>query len=521
MITKDLPKEPGVYLFKDGSGTIIYIGKAKSLRARVSSYFKSGVSGKTRFLVKHIRDMDHIVVRNEVEALLLENKLIKKHKPKYNISLKDSKTYAYIKLTDEPFPRILSTRTVSKKGTYIGPFTDGSARNELVQLAIRLFKLRVCKTLPKRACLNYHIGLCSAPCIAMATKEQYALQVEKAIRFLKGDAKEVVSTLKKEMKIASDELKFELAQEKKRQLEAIEHMQYKQQVEHVRDYDQDVIVLKGRGSLGVFEVFSVKKGILCGRKEYQLEQEEDLFESFVKAYYAIEPVPREIIVNQAFWKGDEKKVLEAYLCRLRGGVVSLTLPQKGIKLDLVKLVEKNIPTELESLQALQSKLNLTELPSVIECFDISNFGKEGLVAGMTRFVDGKPNKEGYRKFEIKSFAGKSDDFASMREVVFRRYKRLVEEKKAFPNLIIVDGGMGQLSAALSSLKRLGLAIPVIGLAKENEEIYLPNTSTPLQFNQNSKMMLLIRNIRNHTHRFAITYNRKKRQMNLRDQIREV
>ncbi len=519
----NLPKDPGVYLFKDERGDIIYIGKAKNLKNRVKSYFQESNqkthSAKTIILVKNITDLQTIVVATEIEALLLENKLIKQHKPKYNISLKDSKTFAYIKITtNERYPKILSTRTVLKTGTHFGPFTDGSARRELIQLSQRLFKLRTCKNLPKRACLNYHINLCSGPCIKKVTENEYQEQVDQTINFLKGNSKEIEKTIQRDMKNAADNQDYELALEKRKQLEAIQYMEAKQAVDRIVTYDQDVLAMLEQQDKTAIIVFSIHKGVISGKKEYKFDSDPQLLEDFIKLYYSSNSIPSEIIINRKAWQNNsEQEILEGYLSKLKGTKVTFTIPQRGDKQALIEIAEKNAHYLLENkvLQEIQDNLNLVELPETIECFDISNLGDEHIVAAMVQFVDGKPNTSAYRKFEIESTKGKQDDFASMREVVYRRYHRLQKENKEMPNLIIIDGGKGQVSAAMKALKQLNLQIPLIGLAKQDEEIVLPETEDTLKFKKTSPMMLLIRKIRDATHNLVINYNRTKRKIKMR------
>ncbi|MAG60815.1 excinuclease ABC subunit C [archaeon] len=519
----NLPKDPGVYLFKDKNNNIIYIGKAKNLRNRVRSYFqesnKKTHSAKTIVLVKNITDLQTIVVNTEVEALLLENKLIKQHKPKYNITLKDAKSYAYIKLTtNEKFPRILSTRIIKKDGTYFGPFTDGSARRELIQLCLKIFKLRTCKNLPKRACLNYHINLCKGPCIKKITEREYQEQVKQAIQFLKGNSKVIEKQLQRDMKTAAENLNFELALEKRKQLEAIQYMEAKQAVDRIVRYNQDVVAMLEQKNKTAIIVFSIHKGVISGKKEYKFDNDPELLEDFIKLYYSKNSIPSEIIINRKAWNNkSDKKALEGYLTRLKGSKVEFIIPQRGDKVKLIEIAEKNAHYLLENkiLQELQDKLNLPELPQTIECFDISNLGDEHIVAGMTQFKDGKANKTAYRKFEIQSTLGKQDDFAAMREVVYRRYHRLQKENKEMPELIIIDGGKGQVTASMKALKQLNLQIPLIGLAKQDEEIVLPNSNDTLKFKKTSPMMLLIRKIRDATHTLVINYNRQKRKIKMR------
>lgn len=522
---QNVPRDSGVYLFKDKSEKIVYIGKAKNLKNRVTSYFKSDHrnSPKTKVLVSHIVNAEFIVVDSELEALLLENRLIKQHRPQYNISLKDGRTYAFIQITDESFPRILTARFATGKGKFFGPYVDGYARRELIELTVKLFKIRTCRVLPRKACLNYYIGTCTAPCVNKVNEVDYAKQVRQATKFLKGDTQEITSRLIEEMKRASSELKFEIALEKKRQLEAIENIGQKQKVDLVKKFDQSVIALLRNGQKAIIEVFTINRGVISGKKEYVFDFEEDLFESFLKLYYSQKAIPSEIIVNQKFWKEDnDKKVLEEYLEQIRGEKVEITLPKKGEKKALVLMAEKNALLQSDNalLEELQEKLNLPMRPEVIECFDASNLSYQAKVVGMTQFIEGKPNKSGYRRFEIKSYTGMQDDFSSIKEAVFRRYKRLKEGNIKMPDLIIIDGGPGQLSVALQALEELSLQIPIISIAKKEEEIYAPGLSTPFNFGKDTPIMLLLRRIRDATHKYAVTYNRKKREMQLREKMKK-
>ena len=525
---EEIPRSPGVYLYRDVKEEIIYVGKAKSLRNRVRSYFSRSSarehSPKTIILVRNIRSIEWIVVDTEVEALLLENKLIKRHTPKYNISLKDAKTYAYISITDEKFPRILSTRAPLKKGMTFGPYTDGSARAELVRLTVQLFKLRTCKTLPKQPCLNYHIGICTAPCIAKeigVDELSYGMQVAAAQEFLKGDVKPVLQKLTAEMKEASVALKFEQAREKHRQIEAIHNLHdgERQKVDTLKRYDQDIIAFLAQEEKAVIELFTISKGVIAGKKEFSLERTDDVFAEFIRRYYSQNRIPREIVVNVPCWEDDgEKRILEEYLTSLRGAHVEFLIPERGEKRELVMMAERNAQADIleeRSLVQLQEALNLSVVPKIIECFDISNLGTQDIVAGMTRFVDGKADTKGFRKFKIRTLAeGEQDDFRSMQEAVHRRYSRLVAENGQLPHLVIIDGGKGQLGAALSALQDAGVSIPIVALAKEREELFLPGKDEPLLHPKTSPMMLLVRSIRDRTHDFVLGYNRKRRQMRL-------
>jgi excinuclease ABC subunit C len=519
----DVPREPGVYLFKDEAGEILYIGKARNLRLRVQSYFTNNDKpSKTRKLFTQIRSIDWIIVNNEVEALLLENKLVKQHTPKYNINLKDAKTYAYIALTRESFPRIFASRKTSPKLESFGPYTDGFARQDLQRLVVRLFKLRICRKFPKRACLNFHIGLCTAPCIGNVTIEQYAIQVEQARSFLKGNYEKTSETLLAKIKTASKEMNYERALELRNQIASIQLLRDRQIVDNERHFDQDLMAFRRVGE-GLFVVqMGVRKGVLLGKKDFSMDYSPFGEQEFLKAFYSVNLIPREILLNKSCWESiSEKKALEEFLASKREASVNLVIPRRGEKLSLIRLAEKNIEYTLNKdsvLGDLQSALNLPSFPRVIECFDVSNLGQEYIVSGMVRFTDAKPDKSNYRRFKL-NVEGQ-DDFAAMKEVVKRRYKRLIDENKQMPDLLVIDGGPGQVSAALSAIRSLGLQLPLIGLAKKHEEIFLPNELTPLRFAKNSRMMLLLRKIRDATHNYSIRYNRKRRQMKMREEFQK-
>jgi excinuclease ABC subunit C len=521
--SSDIPTHPGVYLYRDEAGEILYVGKAKNLRNRVKSYFSSiDQPAKTRQLLLHIRSIDWIVVNNEVEALLLENKLIKQHTPKYNIDLKDAKSYAYISLTREPYPRVLTSRKVSRKLESFGPYTEGFTRQDLQRAVVRVFKLRTCKTLHKRACLNYHIHLCTAPCISNVTAEQYDKQVRQARSFLGGNYQQTIETLNVQMHQAAANQRFEEALELRNQIASIRLLTEHQIVDNERRFDQDVMVFRRVGEKMLAVQMGVRKGVLLGKKEFSVDLQPQIEQELLKAYYTSNQIPREILLNNPVWQEpEEKKALETFLSSKRTAPVSLTIPRRADKLGLVQLAEKNLESGLEvdsSLVDLQNNLNLPKLPHIIECFDISNLGTEHVVSGMVAFKDSKPDKRNYRKFKIKTFTGQ-DDFASMHEVIKRRYQRQLEEKNPLPDLVMVDGGPGQVNAAKKAIDELGLKLPLIGLAKEHEEIYMPNTDTAKIFDKNSRMMLLLRKIRDATHDFSLGYNLKRRQMKIRKEFK--
>ena len=522
--SQDMPTNPGVYLFKDEEKEILYIGKAKNLRSRVKSYFSNtDQPAKTRQLVSHVRNIDWIIVNNEVEALLLENKLVKQHTPKYNIDLKDAKTFAYISLSREPYPRILTSRKVSRKLESFGPYTEGFIRQDLQRLVVRVFRLRTCKTMHKRACLNFHIHICTAPCIENVTAEQYTDQVKRARSFLNGNYQKTIEELTSQMHLASAQKQYETALDLRNQIASIRLLSQHQIVDQERRFDQDIMAFKRVGEKMLAVQMGVRKGVLRGKNQFIVDIQSQIEQEFLKAFYTTNQIPREILLNKPCWKGtEEKKALEEFLSTKRNGPVSLTIPRRADKLALVQLAEKNLESTLEvdsALVDLQGELKLPVLPRVIECFDISNLGQEHVVSGMVSFRDAKPDKKNYRKFKIKTFVGQ-DDFASMNEVVSRRYKRLIEEKCPFPDLVMIDGGLGQVSAAKAALNTLGLEIPLIGLAKEHEEIYLPDESAPRSFDKNSRMMLLLRKIRDAAHEFSLSYNLKRRQMKIREEFKQ-
>lgn len=520
--SSELPTESGVYLFRDQKNKILYIGKANNLRSRVRNYFSdSNQPIKTRQLVSKIRSIDWIIVNNETEALLLENRLVKKHAPKYNINLKDAKTFAYIALTKETFPRLLTTRKVSHRLESFGPYTDGFTRRRLQKLVVNIFKLRVCKKLPKRVCLNFHIDLCSGPCIGNVNVKQYEGQVEQARDFLRGNYEQIIERLSLQMQVASKMQNYEYALELRNQIASIRLLTQRQIVDNERGFDQDVMVFRRFGEKLLVVQMSIRKGVLLGKKEFSVYIQPQIEQEFLKAFYSENQIPHEILLNKRCWSDKaEKDTLEDFLSSKRCALVKFSIPRSGDKRALADLAEKNIEASLAEgsvLVDLQTALNLPVLPRIIECFDISNLGQEHVVSGMVRFTDGKPDRSNYRRFKIKSITGQ-DDFAAIHEVVTRRYKRLLKENLLMPDLVVVDGGAGQVSTANLALKSLGLQLPLIGLAKEKEEIYLPEENVPRQFDTNSRMMLLLRQVRDAAHNFALGYNRKRRQMKMRGEF---
>jgi excinuclease ABC subunit C len=501
------PHAPGCYLFSDSGGTILYVGKAKDLRKRVSSYFrKKDHDVKTRNLVALIASVDLMVTHTETEALLLENNLIKKHQPKYNIDLKDAKRYAYIEITREPFPRIgIARQTRCGDAAYFGPFVSAAERDAILRVIKRVFFLRSCRKLPGRACLRYHLASCSAPCIGAVSEGDYRLQVDRASALLRGRSSEVLDQLRAEMAEYSALQEFEKALALRNQIGAVEHLCERQYVEHPKEADQDVIAYTVAGDRVYLMVFAVKKGLLSGKQEYSFDHHDDFFEEFLVLYYADRAPPQELIIPCEVSEG-----MAGYLSEKKGRSVQVTVPKAGEKKKLVELVEKNIEhafmkNELK-VKDLQAGLCLAQSPEVIECFDISHLSGTSTVGSMVQFRNGAPDKKNYRRFKIRTVGG-IDDFASIAEIVKRRYHRLIEEKSLLPDLIIIDGGKGQLTAALGALGGLGLSIPVIALAKREEEVYMPGEMLPRLLDGKGMALHFLQEVRDEAHRFALAYNR--------------
>ncbi|MFW6046191.1 MAG: excinuclease ABC subunit UvrC [Candidatus Woesearchaeota archaeon] len=514
-----IPKTSGCYLFKDNNEEIIYVGKAKNLKNRVKSYFNNSKKRiKTRKLVERINDVDFIITPTEVEALLLEQNLIKKHRPKYNVLLKDSKKYPYLVLTNEDFPRLLVTRRKNLKGEYFGPYTINDLRNNIVRLLRKRFFIRTCRTFPKRPCLRHQIEICQAPCIGKVTKKEYSKNIEKVRDFLKkGDTKKIINKLKKEMKEYSESQKFEKAKEKKDQISAIKEIENKQIIEQGKKSYQDVINYVEDEEKVRIMVFYVRNGILTGKDSYTIDATENFLEEFIKTYYSEKSIPKTIIIPE---KINDQSIID-YLEKKADRKVKLVNPKRGLKKGLLELAKKNITEKYKKkykqIIQLKEKLNLKEDPSVIECFDISHNQGSEMVASMVRFKDGKPDKKNYRRFKIRTVKG-IDDFRAMKEVVNRRYKRLIKENKDFPNLILIDGGKIQLDFARKALNNLNIDIPIISIAKKEEEIFTHPKKDSININNKEPMMQLLIRIRDEAHRFGINYHRLRRSKSLKDQL---
>ena len=508
-----IPVDSGCYLFKDKSGSIIYIGKAKNLRKRVASYFqKPSLDPKTERLVEKIESLDFIATDSEVEALILENNLIKRNQPKYNIDLKDSKNYAYLQITDEDFPRLLIARKKTGKGRFYGPFVSGRERDHIRYVLNKTFGFRRCRRMPKKPCLRYHIKLCSTPCTGKISVADYNSRVEKAKLILKGKTKKLIPMLEAEMKSASDTLNFERARELRDQIDAISNLSKRQLVDRQRRHDEDIISFALHGDKVHLLLFNIYLGTLTNKEEYTFDETPDFFEEFLVQYYSDRAVPKELILPRPVGES-----IALFLEQRRREKVRVTVPKRGVKKDLLRLVDKNIELTFfgdhSKLEELRDALGLVETPNVIECFDISHLSGTSTVGSMVQYREARPDKSNYRRFKIRTVEGIADTDA-ISEVVGRRYYRLKKEGSELPNLIIIDGGAGQLNAAMGALNRLETKIPVIAIAKKFEDIYIPGHNQPLRLGRKDRALLFIREIRDEAHRFAIKYNRllRKKEM---------
>ena len=531
---KLLPDKPGVYIMKNAEGRIIYVGKAIVLKNRVRQYFQSGKNHtpKVRAMVSHIADFEIIMTASEVEALILECNLIKKHRPRYNISLKDDKSYPYVKVTlQEDFPRVFITRRILKDGArYFGPYTNATAVHESLKLLRRLFPLRTCKHLQERPCLEYHIKRCLAPCAGKVEKGDYDAMIRAVLLFLEGRTEDVEKELQLRMEQAAESFHFEIAARLRDQLLAVRKVAEKQNIV-TGSGDQDAIGL-ARSEIGVVvQVFMIRGGKMIGREHFLLQGSEDesdgqVLAAFLQQYYHRATfIPREILLPLEIPQ-TEQELLEKWLsAKKQKAKVQLILPQRGTKKDIVDMAASNAEKYLHdeaarikqandqtlgAVEELGRYLGLPKPPDRMECFDISHNQGSETVASMVVFEGGLPKKSDYRRFKIQSTEGKPDDFLSMREVTTRRYVDLPEEE--LPDLIIIDGGKGQLSSALEIIRNVAghMHVPVVGLAKQFELVFTEGNPEPVVLPRHSQALYLIQRIRDEAHRFAITYHRKLR-----------
>lgn len=560
---KNIPSRPGVYLYKDEAEQIIYVGKAVSLRNRVRSYF-TGVNKqapKVKAMLNRAVDLDFIVTDSEMEALILENNLIKEHQPKYNILLKDDKTYPYIKVTSqEEFPRVFLTRRVLKDGArYFGPFTNLGAVNETMRLLKKIFPLRTCKQRqlsPRdRPCLNYHIKRCLGPCCNLVERQTYRETVNEVILFLEGRQEDLMKRLRQRMEAAAENLEFEKAAELRDQLLAVEKIVERQKIVSTDLVDQDVIAMARGFDESCLTVFFIRGGKLIGREHYFLEgtdtlERGEIMATFIQQFYnQTEFTPAEILLSEDI---TNLELMTAWLSERRGSKVQIKAPKRGDKHKLVEMAAQNALLSLEqaklqrqahreavdgALAELMAALGLDKPPHRMECYDISNIQGTETVSSMVVFEEGRPKKDQYRRFKIRWVEG-PNDFASMHETITRRFSRAREEQDLIekgeltskqakftklPDLIIIDGGKGQLSAAREAMGEQGFAhIATFGLAKEEELLFAPGRPDPIRLPRESKGLQMLQRLRDEAHRFAITYHRKLRtQRNLKSILDEI
>jgi len=540
---KEIPTSPGVYLHKDATGKVIYVGKAKNLRSRVRSYFRARpFDRKTDALVENISDLEFIVTDNEVEALILEATLVKQHKPRYNIKLQDDKSYPHLKLTvNEPFPKVVITRRIQRDGAlYFGPFLPAALARRTIDVINRTFQLRTCDIeidgKAPRPCLEYHIKRCLGPCVkGLCTPEQYQEAVRDVRLLLEGRNKELADTLEERMMEASEETRYELAAKYRDLRKTVIRLSEQQKMATTSEDDIDIFGYYREGKRLALQLFTMREGHIVGRREFFWEDLPDdgfdpaeFLSDVLSQYYAQDYVPREIYVPVDF---EDRELLEKALRKRRGKRVRVFFSQRGEKRDMIDLVDKNAKLAFEQrfrilkpdmkrvLEELQETLELPRLPARIESFDISHIQGAENVAGMVVCENGKMNRSEYRKFRIRGVDG-ANDVASMREVITRRYRRLLEEGKPLPDLIVIDGGKGQLNGAAEAMRELGLeAVAMVGIVKpplrHNDVAYLllkGREDEPIYLDPHSLILRLLQMIRDEAHRFAVTYHRKRREL---------
>jgi len=536
---KQIPTKPGVYFFKDLENEIIYIGKAKNLRNRVRSYFQKSKhqSAKNISLIKRISNVEWLVVRSEVEALLTEANLIKQHQPHYNVSLKDDKSFPYIRITKEPYPRVFITREVVRDGSkYFGPYTDVYHLRRSLKAVHKIFPVRSCDYFINdesiaaekvSLCLDYHIKKCQGPCEGMVPESDYNEMIKQVIQFLQGRTKETEKYIQNQMEKASSETRFEDAGMYRDQLHAIGQFKDRQRKVAADFEDRDVFAFAKEEDYAIAVIVRIRNGRITSREKISLRKLDELdavtLETIITRFYLESDfIPKEISLPL---EPDNQDQLNIWLKEKRNGAVQLSVPQRGEKAKEVRLAYQNAKLLLgewmlnrkkrrelvpKMINQLQDDLQLKVPPRRIEAFDISHLGGTNTVGSMVCFTDGKAKKSAYRKFKVKTVEG-IDDFASMREIVHRRYKRVKEEGIGLPDLILIDGGKGQLSMAVSALRELGLDyLPIVGLAKKLEEVFVPGQADAQSIHKQSPGLILLRRIRDEAHRFAITFQKQKR-----------
>ncbi|MSR21252.1 MAG: excinuclease ABC subunit UvrC [Gemmatimonadetes bacterium] len=537
-----LATQPGVYLFRDARAGVLYVGKAKSLRPRVRSYFQPGaeLSAKNRELVWLIDAVETIVVGSEAEALILEANLIKEHKPRFNILLRDDKKYPYIKVTvREPFPRVYVTRRITNDGSrYFGPYTAVGPMRQALEVVKQLHTVRSCRydlprDAPERACLDYHIGRCKAPCVGLQTEADYRGMIDEILRILEGDTEGLRSSVEARMRAASERLDFERAAELRDVVAGLDALARDQRVHRTQGGDLDIVGLARDGELGAGVVLRVRSGLLLGREALRFgkvlhESDADLLGSLLSRHYlgggdlVLADLPRQVLLPHDV---EDRAVLAEVLSEAAGRQVAVTVPRRGGNVRLLELAEQNARQVLEdrvtalaytadraedAVYALQDELDLKVVPRLMVCFDISHTQGTETVASAVMFENGEPKRAGYRHMRIKGEWG-NDDFRSMQEAVTRYFRRRLDEGAPLPDLTVVDGGKGQLGAALAALEGLGLAdVAVIALAKKEEEVFVPGRSDSIRLDRRNRALHLLQRLRDEAHRFALRYNRKLR-----------
>ena len=520
-----LPHNSGVYLMRDGKGTVIYVGKAKDLHRRVTSYFLANRPPKTAALVAKIRHIDHIITGNEYEALVLENNLIKKYNPHYNIDLKDGKSYPVIRITHEDFPKVFKTRRLVNDGSkYFGPYPDAGKLDTFLDLIQKIFPLRRCGTPLKkqlRPCLYDHLGLCGGPCAGLVSKERYRSSVDEVERFLSGDDQSLKQKLKSEMEADAKAFKFEEAAKKRDMLVALEAVGKEQEVQDFTSEARDYAAIEMRSPLCTVSIMQMRDGRLIGRALYRAEtfddETETLMDFLVRYYSDGKKLPRYLYVSHEI----DVPLISEFFKKQFGGDLEVTVPTDGRHYRILRMAVENARSDVErrlksrdntkALELLQKELDLPTVPTLIEGYDIAQLSGKYTVASMISFRDGNPNREGYRRFNIKGLDGKIDDFESMREATARRYTRVVNENLEHPGLILIDGGKGQVMAVREILDSLGLTdVPIVGLAKDMEEIVFDHDRPPLLLDPSDEGLRVLIAVRDECHRFATTANQNQR-----------
>jgi excinuclease ABC subunit C len=527
---KNVPLQPGVYLYKDQDGKVIYVGKAKILRNRMRSYFQSpdGLLPKVRAMMNRVADFDYIVTKSEVEALILENNMIKAYQPRYNIDLRDDKTYPYLKLTADKFPRLCIVREKKDKvSRYYGPYTEVGSLRETVKILLEIFPLRTCKNLKsnRRACLNYDMGKCLAPCNGKVNEEEYRRIVGDLLEFMEGKARTLLEAKEKAMKEASQAMEFEKAASLRDQIQAIKILCEKQKVTLDHPYEMDIVGMLGGEKDRLVLVFKLRAGKIVGKDTYWLkraidEEEAEVMEFFLKQYYAENSdIPSEILVSHI---PEDDELIQNWLREIAGSRIKIWLPGRGEKKKLLDMVMENARLLWEEkmrediknnqiLLELARTLNLEAVPVRIECYDISHLSGEETVASMVVFTNGKADKKAYRRFKIKN--EQNNDYASLSETLERRFAEARRGNRSFlpePDLLLIDGGLGQVNAVQSVLTQMGVDIPAFGLAKKNEELFRPGMSEAILLSRRDEGLMLLQRLRDEAHRFAVSYNRQRR-----------